>query len=165
MKLRNILRVTALAAMILTMCSYADAQPGGPGGRPPSSGSGHGRPTGRRPPMTGDWNQMQGSQQAQQVKQKKKVKEGDTFKVVGELRDSVSGEFLAFVNVAVLDSADSSFVKGAALAEVVEEAPLDVGVHDVAGCPAHILPRKRALTLSHKLMRQQVTTRWFCSST
>ena len=128
MKLRNILRVTALVAMILTMCSYADAQPGGPGGRPPSSGSGHGRPTGRRPPMTGDWNQMQGSQQAQQVKQKKKVKEGDTFKVVGELRDSVSGEFLAFVNVAVLDSADSSFVKGAA-------TNLD-GLFEISGIPA-----------------------------
>ncbi len=128
MKLRNILRATALAAMILTMCSYAEAQPGGPGGRPPSSGSGHGRPTGRRPPMTGDWNQMQGSQQAQQVKQKKKVKEGDTFKVVGELRDSVSGEFLAFVNVAVLDSADSSFVKGAA-------TNLD-GLFEISGIPA-----------------------------
>ena len=55
---------------------------------------------------------MGDSQQASQVRQKKKVKEGDTFKVVGSLRDSVSGEFLAFVNVAVLDSADSSFVKG-----------------------------------------------------
>ncbi len=56
---------------------------------------------------------MGNDQNAQQVKQKKKVKEGDTFKVVGSLRDSVSGEFLAFVNVAVLDSVDSSFVKGA----------------------------------------------------
>lgn len=145
MKLRNILRVTALAAMILTMCSYADAQPGGPGGRPPSSGSGHGRPTGRRPPMTGDWNQMQGSQQAQQVKKKKKVKEGDTFKVVGELRDSVSGEFLAFVNVAVLDSADSSFVKGAA-------TNLD-GLFEIGGIPAgNYLLRVTAIGYRNRLV-------------
>ena len=60
----------------------------------------------------GDWTRMGDDQKAQQVKQKKKVKDGDTFKVVGSLRDSVSGEFLAFVNVAVLDSVDSSFVKG-----------------------------------------------------
>ena len=60
----------------------------------------------------GDWSQMQNDQNASTVKQKKKVKEGDTFKVVGSLRDSVSGEFLAFVNVAVLDSVDSTFVKG-----------------------------------------------------
>ena len=59
-----------------------------------------------------DWNQMGNDKNASQVKQKKKVKEGDTFKVVGSLRDSVSGEFLPFVNVAVLDSVDSSFVKG-----------------------------------------------------
>ena len=114
MKLRNLLRVMALVAIVILSGSYADAQPGGPGGRPPGGSLGHGNSTRRRPPMTGDWNQMQGNQEAQQVKKKKKVKEGDTFKVVGELRDSVSGEFLAFVNVAVLDSADSSFVKGAA---------------------------------------------------
>ena len=96
------------------MASTAVAQPGGPGGfpggRPPM-----GNRNGNHPPRPGqDWNQMNDSQKAQQVKQKKKVKEGDTFKVVGELRDSVTGEFLAFVNVAVLDSVDSAFVKGAA---------------------------------------------------
>ena len=128
MKLRNILRIIFLAAMVIIACDYADAQPGGPGGRHPSGGPG-GRFPGGRPPMPGrDWNQMQGNQQAQQVKQKKKVKEGDTFKVVGELRDSVSGEFLAFVNVAVLDSADSSFVKGAA-------TNLD-GLFEINGIPA-----------------------------
>ena len=61
-----------------------------------------------------DWNQQGNDKKADSVKQKKKVKEGDTFKVVGSLRDSVSGEFLMFVNVAVLDSVDSAFVKGAA---------------------------------------------------
>ncbi len=128
MKIRNILGIVAFAAFMTIVGSYAEAQPGGPGGRPPGGSLGHGNSTRRRPPMTGDWNQMQGSQQAQQVKQKKKVKEGDTFKVVGELRDSVSGEFLAFVNVAVLDSADSSFVKGSA-------TNLD-GLFEISGVPA-----------------------------
>ena len=125
MKIRNILGIMAFAALMTLVGSYAEAQPGG---HPPTGGFPGGRPpAGRRPPM-GDWNQMQGNQQAQQVKQKKKVKEGDTFKVVGELRDSVSGEFLAFVNVAVLDSADSSFVKGSA-------TNLD-GLFEISGVPA-----------------------------
>ena len=118
----------AVAAMIIIACGSAAAQPGGPGGFPGGGGPGGGRPTGQRPRPGQDWNQMQGSQQAQQVRQKKKVKEGDTFKVVGELRDSTSGEFLAFVNVAVLDSADSSFVKGAA-------TNLD-GLFEISGIPA-----------------------------
>ena len=125
MKIRNILGIMAFAALMTLVGSYAEAQPGG---HPPTGGFPGGRPpAGRRPPM-GDWNQMQGNQQAQQVKQKKKVKDGDTFKVVGELRDSVSGEFLAFVNVAVLDSADSSFVKGSA-------TNLD-GLFEISGVPA-----------------------------
>ena len=128
MKKRNILVIVAFAALMTIVGSYAEAQPGGPGGPPPGGSLGHGNNTRRRPPMTGDWNQMQGSQEAQQVKQKKKVKEGDTFKVVGELRDSVSGEFLAFVNVAVLDSADSSFVKGSA-------TNFD-GLFEISGIPA-----------------------------
>ena len=46
------------------------------------------------------------------VKQKKRVKEGDTFKVVGILRDASNGDYMPYVNVAVLDSIDSTFVKG-----------------------------------------------------
>ncbi|MBR1765667.1 MAG: TonB-dependent receptor [Bacteroidales bacterium] len=114
-KRRGWMRVVVLALAVLAAMPAVEAQPGGPGGpggRPPM-GQGGGRPGGRRPPMGGDWNQQTDDQKASTVKQKKKVKEGDTFKVVGSLRDSVSGEFLAFVNVAVLDSADSSFVKGA----------------------------------------------------
>ncbi|MBQ9418452.1 MAG: TonB-dependent receptor [Bacteroidales bacterium] len=118
----------ALLLLALAGGAWAEAQPGGfggPGGRPPMGGRRPGsRPNGDRR----DWNRMEDSQQAQQVKQKKKVKEGDTFLVKGELRDSVSGEFLAFVNVAVLDSADSAFVKGAA-------TNFD-GMFEVQGIPA-----------------------------
>ena len=40
------------------------------------------------------------------------MREGDTFRVVGVLRDAKTGEFMPFVNLAVLDSIDSTFVKG-----------------------------------------------------
>ena len=109
---KNLLSLLFLAAL-LGVAAPLMAQPGGPGGFPGGRPPMGGRPGGR-PPMGRDWNQMNNDQNAQQVKKKKKVKDGDTFKVVGSLRDSVSGEFLAFVNVAVLDSVDSSFVKGAA---------------------------------------------------
>ena len=46
------------------------------------------------------------------VKPKKKVREGDTFTVVGVLRDAKTGEFMPYVNLAVLDSVDNEFVKG-----------------------------------------------------
>ena len=46
------------------------------------------------------------------VKPKKKVREGDTFQIVGVLRDAKTGEYMAFVNLAVLDSIDQEFVKG-----------------------------------------------------
>jgi len=46
------------------------------------------------------------------LKPKKKVREGDTFTVAGILRDAKNGELLPYVNVAVLDSIDSTFVKG-----------------------------------------------------
>ncbi len=46
------------------------------------------------------------------VKPKKKVREGDTFTVVGVLRDAKTNEFLPYVNLAILDSIDSEFVKG-----------------------------------------------------
>ena len=40
------------------------------------------------------------------------MREGDTFQVVGVLRDATTNELLPFVNLAVLDSIDSTFVKG-----------------------------------------------------
>ena len=108
------IRMLCFVAALVLSASYLDAQPGGPGGPPPGGFPGGGRPGGRPPRPGQDWSKMRDDQNATQVKQKKKVREGDKFKVVGSLRDSVSGEFLAFVNVAVLDSADSAFVKGAA---------------------------------------------------
>ncbi len=84
------------------------AQP--PGGRPP--GGGGGRHPGGRPPYGGDrqWGQTEGNMPA--VKPKKKVREGDTFTVVGVLRDAKTDEFMPYVNLAVLDSVDNEFVKG-----------------------------------------------------
>ena len=96
--------------LLSALCVLAQPPGGGyPGGRPP----GGGYPG--RPPMGGDrngWNQGQYPQQTPQVKQKKKVREGSTFKVVGLLRDSIAGTPLAYANVAVLDSEDSSLIKG-----------------------------------------------------
>ncbi|MBR4148204.1 MAG: TonB-dependent receptor [Bacteroidales bacterium] len=89
--------------MLAVVC---EAQfPGGgppPGGRPPG-----GRPPGGRPP--GGWNPEQNEMP---IRKKKRVREGDTFTVVGVLRDADNGEYLPYVNVAVLDSIDQGFVKG-----------------------------------------------------
>ena len=125
---KKLIRVMALVAMMILSAGICEAQPGGPGGFPGGRPPGGGNFPGGRPPRPGqDWNQ-QNDQKASQVKQKKKVKEGDTFKVVGSLRDSVTDEFLAYVNVAVLDSADSAFVKGA-------PTNLD-GLFEIQGIPA-----------------------------
>ena len=81
------------------------AQP--PGGRPPG-----GRPPGGRPPFGGDRQWGQNDPNMPAVKPKKKVREGDTFTVVGVLRDAKTNELMPFVNLAVLDSVDNEFVKG-----------------------------------------------------
>lgn len=90
--------------------SMAFAQfPGGPppgGGRPPQGGPG-GRPEGRP-----DGNMERMMQQNTTIKQKKNVKEGDTFRIIGTLRDSVSKEAMVYTNVALLSAEDSSLVKG-----------------------------------------------------
>ena len=100
----------AVFSLLLVLSTlFCIAQP--PGGRPPGGGPPGGRPPGGRPPF-GDrqWGQTEGNMPT--VKPKKKVREGDTFTVVGVLRDAKTGEFLPYVNVAVLDSVDSEFVKG-----------------------------------------------------
>ena len=62
-------KVLTFALMILLAAPAVEAQPGGPGGRPPMGGGN--RPSGRRPPM-GDWSQVGNDQNANTVKQKKK---------------------------------------------------------------------------------------------
>jgi hypothetical protein len=97
----------SLLLVLSTLLCLAQPPGGGPppGGRPPG-----GRPPGGRPPF-GDrqWGQ-EGNMP--NVKPKKKVHEGDTFTVVGVLRDAKTGEYMAYVNLAVLDSIDNEFVKG-----------------------------------------------------
>ena len=105
-KILKIKKFAMLLVMLFAISAIAQPPPGGfpGGGRPP--GGFPGRPPGDR----GDWNQ--GQVQQPQVKQKKRVREGSTFKVVGLLRDTVSGAPLSYANVAVLDAADSMLIKG-----------------------------------------------------
>ena len=109
MKKSFLWKAKGLLFLLIITTIFGMAQPPGggppPGGRPPG-----GRPPGGRPP--GEWNRGQDNMPA--VRQKKKVREGDTFIVVGVLLDSVSGVPLPYVNVAVLDSVDNEFVKGTA---------------------------------------------------
>ncbi|MBR4137792.1 MAG: TonB-dependent receptor [Bacteroidales bacterium] len=87
----------------------AQFPPGG-GGPPPGGGRFPGGRPGQRPGGDRQWNQQ--DMQSPTVKKKKKVREGDTFSVVGLLIDAETSEPLPFVNLAVLDSVDSTFVKG-----------------------------------------------------
>ena len=109
---KNLFVLTIFA--LLTSAALAQFPGGGPGGHPmgPPPGGFHGGPNGPRPPM-GDRNQKD-DPRSQQVKQKKVVRDGSTFKVTGSLRDSVNNEVLPFVNVSLLTKEDSTFVKGAA---------------------------------------------------
>ena len=88
------------------------AQPGGPGGPPPGGFPGGGFPGGPRGPR-GAKQMQQTQQKSTTVKQKKNVKAGSTFKVVGSLIDSTKNEPLMYCNVTLLEKEDSSFVKGA----------------------------------------------------
>ena len=56
---------------------------------------------------------QQTQQKSTAVKQKKNVKSGTTFKIVGSLIDSTKNEPLMYCNVTLLEKEDSSFVKGA----------------------------------------------------
>ena len=102
---------TILLAAFTLLTILCVAQP--PGGRFPGGGRNPGgHPPGGRPPFGRDGQWGQQGEPNVNVKQKKKVRAGDTFQVVGILRDAKSGEYLPYVNVAVLDSVDMEFVKG-----------------------------------------------------
>ena len=103
-------KALGLLFLIIVSGIYCVAQPPG-GGPPPGMRPPGGRPPGR-PGGNPEWNQN--NENMSKVRQKKRVREGDTFVVVGYLRDSLSGEPLPYVNVAVLDSVDNEFVKGTA---------------------------------------------------
>ncbi len=112
--MKKLILFSAILSLLLIFDFDVMAQPGGPGGFPgggrsPMGQFPGGRPGGNRP----NFNNSADDQKASTVRQKKKVREGSTFKVVGSLRDSVTGEFLPYVNVSILDSVDSTFVKGA----------------------------------------------------
>ena len=105
---------TLLLFLFITSISYA--QPGGghggdrPMGPPPGGGN---RPSmSDRERMRKQYQANQAAEKAQQVRQKKTVKEGDLFKVVGTLQDSTNNEPIPYVNIAILDAADSMMVKG-----------------------------------------------------
>ena len=115
MNKKNLLKLL-FALMVIGAPVFGFAQPGGPGGRP--MGPPPGGFNGRRPSAS-DMERMRrrmeserAAEKAQEVKQKRNVKEGDVFKVVGVLQDSATGEPVAFVNLAILDTADSALVKG-----------------------------------------------------
>ncbi|MBO4599403.1 MAG: TonB-dependent receptor, partial [Bacteroidales bacterium] len=106
----------SLLLLFLFIGSLTYAQPGGgPGGPPPMGG---GRPPMGRPSMSErermrkQWEANKANEQAQKVRQKRNVKEGDLFKVVGTLQDSTNKEPIPYVNVAILDATDSTMVKG-----------------------------------------------------
>lgn len=100
--------------LFLFVTSWAMAQPGGPGGRPGGRPMGP-PPSGMRPDRPGgEFDPNRADQNSKEVR--KKVL-GNTYKIVGTLRDSTSKDPLIYVNVAALTKADSSFVKGASTDE------------------------------------------------
>ncbi len=106
MKRSNFLKVLFSTVFILLTILCMAQPPGGrpPGGRPPG-----GPPPGRPPMGDRQWGQNEPNMN---VRKKKRVREGDTFQVIGLLRDASNDEFLPYVNIAILDSIDSTFVKG-----------------------------------------------------
>lgn len=104
--------IKILGALLLTILIATTAMAQGPGGHP--GGRPYGPPPGGHPGMGpyGPRGDMPNDPRSQNLKQKK-VRNGSTFRVTGSLRDSVNNEPLMYVNVAILDGEDSSFVKGA----------------------------------------------------
>ncbi|MBQ6684397.1 MAG: hypothetical protein IJM74_09875, partial [Bacteroidales bacterium] len=81
------LSAAVVVLFFLFMSDIAIAQPGGgPGGRPmgPPPGGRNGRPSmSERERMRKQYQAYQAAEKSQQIRQKKKVAEGDLFKVVG----------------------------------------------------------------------------------
>lgn len=105
-------RILFLTLLFIGSIAFAQYPGGGhPGGFP---GGGHpgGRPGGGRPGMGPGGNMDRMDQQTQSIRQKKNIKAGEGFRIVGTLRDSVTREVLVYCNVAILDKSDSSLVKG-----------------------------------------------------
>ncbi len=115
---KTTIRTLAPMVLFLLFAATALAQPGGGGGGRPMGPPPGGFRNGGRPSMSDrermrkQYQANQAALQSQQVKQKKSVKEGDTFKIVGTLQDSTNNEPIPYVNIAVLSAADSAFVKG-----------------------------------------------------
>lgn len=103
-------RPLAAFSLMLFAVLTLNAQPGGPGGFPGGGFPGGGRPGGF-PGGRGNEKQMQQTQKKSTTVKQKKL--GGTYKVVGSLIDSTKMEPLMYCNVTLLDSVDSSFVKGA----------------------------------------------------
>lgn len=108
----NLLSAATLLFFLL-IGTTAMAQPGErPMGPPPGGGS-NGRPTmSDRERMRKQFQQQRTAEKSQEIRQKKTVREGDVFKVVGTLQDSVNGEGIPYVNIAILSATDTQLVKG-----------------------------------------------------
>ncbi len=105
-----------LALMLIGGPLALNAQPGGgPGGRPmgPPPGGFNGRSpsASERERFRRQMEANKAAEKAQEVRQKKNVKDGDLFKVVGVLQDSTTGEPVAYVNLAALYASDSTMAK------------------------------------------------------
>lgn len=119
----RIISKRVLIFLFTTFSLIAIAQPGGPGGGPGM------RPMGPPPRPMGEHRPGdEPGKNTSQIKPKSKVTNRTTFKVIGTLLDSITKETLPYVNVAILEIADSSLVKGAT-------TDMD-GVFTVTGIPA-----------------------------
>ena len=104
------------ALMVIGAPVFGFAQPGGgPGGRPmgPPRGGFNGKPpsSSERERFRRQMEANRAAEKAQEVRQKKNIKEGDVFKVVGVLQDSTNNEPVPYVNLAILAREDSVMVK------------------------------------------------------
>ena len=100
-----VIKIVLFAAMV-AVCGGIFGQPGGP----PPGGGFPGRPGGERP-MGGPPGRERPDRQQQQPTRQRKVNLTGVYKVSGVLKDSAQNTPIAYVNVALLNSKDSSFAK------------------------------------------------------